>query len=268
MWEQILGVVMAWLAGPGLSIVVALALMVVLMALSRVLLRRFRKVLVKREESGERIKRIDTIVAVARHLAVGVILAVTLLMILSELGLDLAPILTAVGITGLAISFGAQSLVKDVISGLFILLENQVRVGDAVELAGHSGAVEAINLRTIRLRDFEGNLHVVPNGSVGAMTNKTKDYSRKAIEIDVAYSEDIGRVVETLRQIGEEVRGDPQFSGLITEPLEVFGLVSFSRAKATVRARVTTLPGEQWAIEQEIKRRIKERFDELGIEIP
>ena len=268
MWERVLQSVVDWLLGSGLTIIVAVILMLVLLALSRALLNRLGKFIAGKEKCPERLKRIDTMIAVLRHVASIAIAAVSLLVIVSELGIDLSPILTAVGITGLAVSFGAQSLVKDVISGFFMLLEDQVRVGDVIKIGDHSGIVDAITLRTVRLRDLSGNLHIIPNGEVTALINMTKDFSRYTFDVGVSYREDVDRVMDVLREIGEEIRSDPEFGPLITEPLEIFGVDRFEDSAVVIRARITTQPIQQWKIGREVNRRIKKRFDAEGIEIP
>jgi len=268
MWERFLQEAFDWMIGSGLTIIVALVLMVVLLLISRLLLNRLRSFIARPERSAERIKQIDTMVAVLRHIVSITIVAVSALVIVSELGIDLSPVLTAVGITGLAVSFGAQSLVRDVISGFFMLLEDQVRVGDVVSVGEHSGSVEAITLRTIRLRDLAGNVHIIPNGEVRALVNMTKGFGRKTIDVAVAYKEDVDRVVEVLQQIGEEICADEEFGAMITEPFKVLGVQELGESAVVIRTLVTTQPGSQWAVAREINRRIKIRFDEEGIEIP
>jgi len=268
MWERFLQEAFDWMIGSGLTIIVALVLMVVLLLISKLLLNRLRSFIARPERSAERIKQIDTMIAVLRHIVTITIVAVSALVIVSELGIDLSPVLTAVGITGLAVSFGAQSLVRDVISGFFMLLEDQVRVGDVVAVGEHSGSVEAITLRTIRLRDLAGNVHIIPNGEVRALVNMTKGFGRKTIDVAVAYKEDVDWVVDVLQQIGEEICADEEFGTMITEPFKVLGVQELGESAVVIRTLVTTQPGSQWAVAREINRRIKIRFDEEGIEIP
>ncbi len=190
------------------------------------------------------------------------------IVILDQLGVNTTPILAGAGIVGLAVGFGSQTLVKDLINGLFILFEESVRVGDYADLGKNEGVVEAVGLRTIRLRDVSGNVHVVPNSSVDTITNMTKEFSRTVIDIGVAYKEDVDEVMEIMREIGEGMRNDPEYSKNILEPIEIFGLHKFDDSAIVVRARLTTKPLKQWGLKREFNRRLKRVFDERGIEIP
>ncbi|MCY3755547.1 MAG: mechanosensitive ion channel family protein, partial [Alphaproteobacteria bacterium] len=186
----------------------------------------------------------------------------------SELGIDIAPLLAGVGIAGLAIGFGAQTLVKDVITGLFILMEDQVAVGEYVSVAGHSGIVEGLSIRTIRLRDLSGTVHVVPFGEVGTVENLTRDYSYAVIDAGVGYSEDTDRVSDVLREVAASMESDEDWRDRIIPPFEVFGVQELGDSAVVVRCRFKTPPMQQWAVAREFRRRMKKRFDELGIEIP
>ncbi len=188
--------------------------------------------------------------------------------VLKELGIDIGPVLAAAGIVGLAVGFGAQSLVKDVISGFFILLEDQIRVGDVINIADKGGLVEKVGLRTTVLRDLQGNVHYVPNGNISVVTNMTKEFSRYVFDIGVAYREDVDEVIEVIKGIDEEMRQDPEFRDDIIEPIEIMGLDQFANSAIVIRARTTTLPIKQWRVGREFNRRIKKKFDELNIEIP
>ncbi len=190
------------------------------------------------------------------------------MIILGEIGIQIGPILATAGIFGLAIGFGVQNLVQDVISGFFLLLEDQVRVGDVVQIAGKGGLVEKVGLRMIILRDLSGNAHYVRNGKVDIVTNMTKEYSRYVFDIGVAYREDVDEVMEVIKHVDEELRSDPQFRDLILEPIEILGVDAFADSAVAVRARTKTKPIQQWTVGREFNRRLKKRFDELGIEIP
>jgi small conductance mechanosensitive channel len=183
-------------------------------------------------------------------------------------GIDLKPLLAAAGLGGLAIGFGAQSLVKDLISGFFILLENSVRVGDVVELAGVAGIVEQIELRVIRLRDLSGNVHVIPNGVIDKVKNMTSDYSYYLFDVGVAYREDVDEVMALLQEIAEELRRDPRFADDILEPLDMLGVDQFADSAVIIKCRIKTKPIQQWRVGREMNRRIKKTFDVKGIEIP
>jgi len=232
------------------------------------LIHRLSKRLAAREEVIETTKRMHTISQVIRSIGVVTIVAVTIMLVLSELGIDMKPLLAAAGIGGLAIGFGAQSLVKDVISGFFLILENQVRVGDVVQISGVGGVVESITLRILTLRDLAGNVHIIPHGQISQVQNMTRDYSRYVFDVGVSYREDVDRVMEVLRQLGAELEQDPDFGPDILEPFEILGLDRFEDSAVIIRARIKTQPIQQWRVAREMNRRIKKRFDELGIEIP
>jgi small conductance mechanosensitive channel len=196
------------------------------------------------------------------------ILVVATMMILKEFGVEIGPLLAAVGIVGLAVGFGAQSLVKDVISGFFILLEDQIRVGDVVQVAGKSGLVEKISLKTVMLRDLSGNVHYVPNGQIDVVTNMTKEYSRFVFDIGVAYREDVDEVIAIIKGVDEELRSDPEYREDILEPIEVLGLDQFASSAVIIKARTTTKPIKQWRVAREFNRRLKKKFNERNIEFP
>jgi moderate conductance mechanosensitive channel len=187
---------------------------------------------------------------------------------LGKLGVQIGPVIAAAGIVGLAVGFGAQTLVQDIISGFFILLEDQVRVGDVVSLNDKGGLVERITLRMIVLRDLAGNVHFVRNGQINVITNMTKEYSRYVYDVGVAYRENVDEVIAVLKGIDEEMRRDPAFKDDIIAPLEVLGVDKFDSSAVVIKARTTTKPIHQWRVGREFNRRMKMRFDELGIEIP
>ncbi len=215
-----------------------------------------------------RSSRVRSLLPVLRN-AIFIVLATMMALItLSELGINIAPLLAGAGVVGLAIGFGAQTLVKDVITGAFILFEDSVAVGDIVRVGNYSGLVEALSIRSIRLRDFNGNVYTVPFSSVSEITNMTKDFSFYAFDLGVAYREDTDEVSEVLRQIGREMMEDPQFGPLIMAPLEVVGVDRFADSAVIIKGRIKTYPIRQWVVGRELNRRIKKRFDELGIEIP
>jgi len=189
-------------------------------------------------------------------------------MALREAGFDIAPILAGAGVVGLAVGFGAQNLVRDVISGLFLLLENQIRVNDVVRINGESGLVEEINLRTTVLRGFDGAVHIFPNGTIQSLSNLTREYSYYVFDLGVSYSADTDRVVEAMRETAERLRAEPDYAPLMLEPLEVAGVDRFADSSVIIKARVKTLPGQQWKVGREMNRRLKKRLGELGIEIP
>jgi small conductance mechanosensitive channel len=209
-----------------------------------------------------------TLVPLAHAVIRVAIIFVAVLIILEQLNINTAPILAGVGILGLAISFGAQSLVKDVINGLFILFEDSVSVGDVAILRGTGGLVEKVTLRAVTLRDLSGNVHVIPNGSIDMVTNMTKEYSRYVLDVGVAYRENVDEVIGILKDVDEEMRADPAFSADMLEPIEILGLDRFADSAIIIRARLKTKPIRQWYVGREFNRRMKKAFDERGIEIP
>lgn len=236
-------------------------------------LRRMEKRLVKRgatvgEVSGESEKRADTLVKLLHQAIRITIYVVVLLIILREVGVEIAPILASAGILGLAIGFGAQNLVRDVISGFFILLENQVRLGDVAIVNGTGGLVEAVNFRTLVLRDLSGVVHVFPNGTITTLSNMTREWSAYVFEIGVAYKEDTDQVMEIMKQVGKEMREDDYFGPLMIEDVEMFGVDQFGDSAVVIKGRLKTLPIKQWEVGREYRRRVKHAFDREGIEIP
>ncbi|MBI3129018.1 MAG: mechanosensitive ion channel [Candidatus Tectomicrobia bacterium] len=188
--------------------------------------------------------------------------------IMANVGVNVAPILAGAGIIGLAVGFGAQSLVKDVITGVFMLLENNIAVGDVVKVKDIGGFVEGFNLRSVRLRDYDGNVHVIPNGSIDVVTNFTKEFSQAVFEIGVAYRENVDEVIEVIREVAEGMRADPEWSSMILEPVEIAGLDKFADSAVVIKGRFKTRPIKQWSVRREFYRRIKNTFDARGIEIP
>ena len=249
--------------------IVAIALIAtIVLEVATTLVDRYLTQVDEKGELVERSQRARTLLPLARNALRVVVGVIAALMILSEIGLDIAPVLAGVGVAGLAIGFGAQTLVKDIITGLFILLEDSVAVGDVVTAGGHTGTVEAITIRTIRLRDLQGHVHTVPFSGVDTISNMTKEFSYYLIDMGVAYREDYDEVVEVMREVGAELQQDPEIGPNMLEPLEIMGLNSFGDSAVIVRARLKTKPLTQWATGREYNRRLKAAFDERGIEIP
>jgi len=213
-------------------------------------------------------KRARTLGKIINSAGFVLIIGIALMMVLSEFNMDIMPIITGAGIAGLAIGFGAQNLVRDVISGFFLILEDQIRVGDVAQINGTGGVVEAIKLRTTVLRDLQGTVHIFPNGEIKQVSNMTKEFSYAVIDVGVAYKESVDGVMEILKDIGEELREDPEFSILLMEPLEILGVDDFGDSQVTIKIRIKTLPLKQWMVGRELRRRIKNTFDVRGIEIP
>lgn len=259
---------MQWGMGSGIRVVFIGIGMVLLLAVVKQALARVRRLLEGALPTPAQRQRAETLTQVLRDVARVFLVAVGAMMILSEIGIDLKPLLAAAGLGGLAIGFGAQSLVKDVISGFFILLEDSIAVGDVVEIAGVSGLVEEVKLRSIRLRDVSGSVHVVPNGIVDRVKNMTKGFSFYVFDVGVAYKEDVDRVMAVLVETAEELRADPSYAEDILEPLEMLGVDRFDDSAVIIRCRMKTVPAKQWRVGREMNRRIKKTFDAKGIEIP
>lgn len=218
--------------------------------------------------SSERLKKTKTLGRIISNtiaITVGVIAAI---MILGELGVDIGPVLAGAGVVGVAVGFGAQSLVKDLISGMFILLENHFNVGDVIKVGGIGGLVESMSLRVVTLRDLSGNVHIIPNGSIDIVTNMTKEWSRCVLDIGVAYKESVDHVMQVLKEIADELCKDKNFKDMILEPLQILGVDDFADSQVTIRVMFKTKTLQQWAVAREFRRRIKNTFDEKGIEIP
>ena len=259
-----------WAAVTGVRILALVLLaFVVVRVLSLVILRAEAAIEVGSGlDALERRKRAQTISRLARRALSGLIWTCTALIILRELDVDITPLLTGAGIAGLAIGFGAQTLVRDVITGFFVIVEDQVRVGDVAMVNGIGGLVEQINLRTIVLRDFEGVVHVIPNGEIKTLANRTKDYWYYVIDLGIGFETDIDRVMALVREAGAELQADPAYATSILEPVEVLGVDDFKDSSVTLRVRIKTVPIKQWEVGRELRRRIKLIFDREGVRLP
>ena len=264
-------VLTTWLLGSGLRIAVIAFVTYLLLRIMASAEQRLEAELRRDSSAGEaaeRAKSARTLGKLAQNLVTVLLIAVATLMVLRELGVDIMPILTGAGILGLAIGFGAQTLVKDLIAGFFLILENHIRVGDVAVINNTGGLVEAINLRTTVLRDLEGVVHVFPNGSVETLSNRTKDFSFYVVNVGVAYKEDTDAVTDVLREVGVELAADPLYRDAVMEPLEILGVDAFEDSQVTIKIRIKTVPLAQWNVGRELRRRIKKAFDTKGIEIP
>jgi len=257
-----------WLLTSGLHVLIILLLMSFALKSTNVFARQLLAIFTKNKEGTELKKRADTATSVVRYILIASTVAIAGMMILKELGIEIGPILAGAGVVGLAVGFGAQNLVKDVISGFFILLEDQIRVGDVVQIADKSGVVEKVTLRMVVLRDVSYNVHYIPSGEIKVVTNMTKKYSGFVYDIGVAYRENIDQVIEIMTEIDTQMRSEEEYETAILEPLEVFGLQEFADSAVIVRARSKTETGKQWKVGREFKKRLKERFDQMDIEIP
>lgn len=216
----------------------------------------------------EEIKRMNTLSMVLRYIVTTVIMAITIVEILHELGISIAPVLAAAGVVGLAVGFGAQSLVKDYFNGFFLLLENQIRKDDVVEIANKSGLVEEITLRYIKMRDYEGNVHYVPNGQITTVTNRSRDFAYAVMDIRVGYDENIAKVMQIMHEVGASIMQDTQLQDKILDKLDIAGVDNLAESAVIIRCRMKVRPLEQWTIKREYLKRIKNAFDAQQIEIP
>jgi small conductance mechanosensitive channel len=259
-----------WLVTSGLRAVLVCLLAYILLRALRKGVVRFERYLAHAQDPAalEHAKRARTLGDLLHNVASVLIVVVAALMVLQELKVNIMPILTGAGILGLAVGFGAQTLVKDVISGFFLILENQVRVGDVAKINGTGGLVEAINLRTIVLRDQAGAVHVFPCGGVNTLANLSKDFAYALLDIQVAYKHDTDVVVAVMNEVSEQMRTSSTLGAVMLEPLEVIGVEGFGESSVTIRVRMKTLPLKQWDVAREFRRRLKKAFDAAGIEIP
>jgi moderate conductance mechanosensitive channel len=212
-------------------------------------------------------QRAQTLGSLFTNVALIVVATITILTVLSVF-INIGPLLASVSVVGLAISFGAQSLVKDVISGTFILIEGQFGIGDVVKIGNVGGQVEKMTLRTTVLRDLHGAVHVIPNGEIKLVSNLTKTWSRAVIDVSFAYGEDVDSVMSTLREVGSDFQRDPEWAPLLLESPEVLGMESMTDSAVVVRMTAKTLPLKQWDVSRELRRRIKKRFDADAIGVP
>jgi small-conductance mechanosensitive channel len=217
---------------------------------------------------GTATKRVRTLMSVLWTIVVGLVWFVAVLTTLGQIGVNVTPVLAGAGIVGLAIGFGAQNLVKDLVSGFFLILENQVRVGDVAIINGTGGLVEAISFRTIVLRDEAAVVHVFPNGSVTTLSNMTKDWSAYVISVSVAFKEDPDRVVDVMRRVAEEMYAEPSYRAVMLDAIEIFGVDNFTETAVIIKARLKTMPLQQFNIGREYRRRLKKAFEAAGIEMP
>jgi moderate conductance mechanosensitive channel len=252
-----------------LRVVLILAIAWILQAVVNRLIRIFRRYMHAKAPSLDEQARIQTLARVFRNSAAIVIVIVAGTLVLGELGISIAPILATAGVAGVAIGFGAQSLIKDYFNGVFLLLEDQVRQGDVVEVAGKSGLVEEITLRYVRLRDFEGHVHYIPNGEIKVVTNRTRGFAQAAIEVGVDYSTDIDQALAVMREVGSAMRADPKWQAKLADEPEILGVERLDNSAVALRCRMKVIPAnEQWNVKREYLKRLKSAFESRGIQIP
>jgi small-conductance mechanosensitive channel len=267
---ELLKTVSSWLTTSGIKIIGILIALIILSQMSKWIVKWLERFIREKDplQAVEATKRAQTLGKILRHALLTVIAFIAVLTILGEVGIQLGPLLATAGIGAVALGFGAQSLVKDVISGFFIILEDQYRIGDAINVAGVSGLVESVNLRKTVLRDLEGRVHTIPNGEIKVVTNLSKEWSRAVVDIGISYREDIDHIITLLSEIGKELANEEPYKSAILEPMEILGVEQFKESEIIIRMIVKTVPLKQWEVSRELRRRIKNRFDEKGIQIP
>jgi small-conductance mechanosensitive channel len=258
------GVVLLAIGRIALTIVV----MLVAIELAQLAISRTFDRVASRARNPRRAAQLRTLSPVISGVVTTVLFIIAAMMVLSNIGIEIGPLLAGAGIAGVAIGFGAQTLVKDFLTGMFLIIEDTVSIGDVVSIADFGGVVEDMSLRTIKLRDFDGTLHVIPYGEAQTIHNKTKGFSYSVIELTIAYSSDIGRALEVMKETGDEFRKDDAFAATILDNIEVVGVEKLAEAGVILKARIKTLPGKQWALRREYLKRIKIAFDGNDIELP
>lgn len=268
-WAAMLERVIAF----SLRLALLLLIAYVVIRFIRLFMGRLRQQLSRRysAEDGaatESYKRAETITDLLRQWMVFIVYLIVFLVILGQLGINIGPILAGAGIVGLAVGFGAQNLVRDVISGFFMIVENQVRVGDVAVINGTGGLVERISFRIIALRDVGGVVHIFPHGTVTSMSNMTLEWSAYVLDIPISYKDDPDIAMNIMKRVGEELRADPAFGPLMIDNIEVWGVDSFADSAVIIKGRLKTRPIKQWDVGREYRRRLKKSFDAAGITIP
>ena len=273
-WEKLIGSAREWIITELPGLIILILVFIILGRIVAFSLKKFKKSLIHRAGKNEKKdpaeveKRINTLIGILAGITSVVLWTVFLMIALKKFGVDIGPILASAGIIGVAVGFGAQQLVRDYISGFFILLENQVRTGDVAIINDTGGLVEKIEMRTITLRDFAGTVHVFQNGKIDKLSNMTREWSAMVFDVGVAYKENVDDVMDVMREVGEKLQKDENFSKAIIEPIEIFGLDSFGDSAVVIKARIKTKPIQQWSVGREYRRRLKEAFDDRNIEIP
>ncbi len=247
-----------------LTIVVMLAVI----DLARAAIARVFARISDRARTPRRAAQLRTIAPVIGGVVTGILVVIATMMVLSNVGIEVGPLIAGAGILGVALGFGAQSLVKDFLTGIFLIVEDVVSIGDVVQIGDASGVVEDMSLRTIKLRGFDGTLQVIPYGEAQVIFNKTKDFSNAVFDLGISYSSDIVKALDLMKQVGDELRQDPEFGSQILQEIEVFGVDQLGDSSVVLKGRMRTRPGSQWSVGREYLKRIKLAFDANGIEIP
>ncbi len=268
--SELTSIATKWLMTHGIKILLIIVGMWIAVKFAKALGKRIIKLASDDDMStlNEKERRVTTLVQIFNIAARVIILGVGGMTIIKELGIDIGPILAGAGIIGLAIGFGSQALVKDLVSGFFLIMENQIRVGDVVKIGSIGGLVENITLRTVKLRDLEGIVHTIPNGEITTLSNMTYGWSRALLDIGVAYKENVDDVMKVLADLGRAMHNDPAYKDIVLEEPTILGVDSLGDSSVNIRMIIKTKPLKQWDVAREFRRRVKNEFDRLGIEIP
>lgn len=267
-FQEIEKILSTWITQDGLKIIFIVLLAAFTVKLVKVFTKKMITLHVKKDENPEYYKKIQTLHSITMSVTKTIVIAVSTMLILQQLGINIGPILAAAGVLGIAIGLGSQKFVEDIIGGIIILLHDQIRVGDVVQIGDKSGLVEKINLNMIVLRDASGNVHFIRTGKLDVITNMTRDFSYCVLNVGVSYDSDIEKVMASLKSLGYDLQNDPAFSGYIIAPIEIQGLDKFGESSIIVQARIKTKPLYQWTVGREFNLRMKKKFDELGIKMP
>ena len=251
-----------------LTIATVMIIATIVWEMVSILIERYLTETDRQGQAIRRSARMRTLLPMVRNALLIVLSIMVGMIVLSELGVNIAPLLAGAGVVGLAIGFGAQSLVKDMITGVFMLLDDAVSVGDTVTLGGHTGTVESLSIRALRLRDYQGSIHTIPFSAVDTVVNMGRDYAYTILDVGVGYREDTDEVTALMKEVGEELRNDPEYAYQIMEPLEILGVDKFMDSSVVIRGRIKTLPLKQWGVGRAYNRLIKKKFDAEGIEMP
>lgn len=267
-FQELEKILSTWITQYGLKIIFIVLLAALSVKFVKVFTKKMIALHVKKDENPEYYKKIQTLHSITMSVTKTIVVAVSAMLILQQLGINIGPILAAAGVLGIAIGLGSQKFVEDIIGGIIILLHDQIRVGDIVQIGDKSGLVEKINLNMIVLRDVSGNIHFIRTGKLDVITNMTRDFSYCVLNIGVSYDSDIDKVIEILKELGEDLQKDSAFSKHILAPIEIMGIDRFAESSIIIQARIKTRPLQQWSIGREFNLRMKKKFDELGIQMP
>lgn len=263
-----LKIFLKWIVTHGAPAILTICIAFIISKIYRFIIDKYYKHFINKDEDDEIQKRNNTLKSILISVLDIFTIISAALLTLYAVGIDIGPIFAAAGVLGIAVGFGAQRFIEDIITGIIILTEDQIRVGDVVKIADKGGLVEKVDLKMVVLRDLSGNVHYIRNGKIDIITNMTKDFSRAVFDIGIAYRENVDEVIEIIKQVDEYLRNDDEFGKYILEPIEILGLDRFDDSAQIIRARVKTKPIKQWDVTRAFNKKLKEKFDENNIEIP